>query len=205
MSIHVGIDVAKNELVVHALPQEQRRCFANSAQGRAELVAWLSALGADRVLFEASGGYEASLLLVLHEAALPAVRISADRPRQLAQALGLKAKTDALDARMLAVAAQLLPAPVSKPLPEATERLRQCVHLRTALVGERDSHRRRLQQISDPTAHAIQHACMHQRPAATDQATGHAHCRAAAGHLALAGQGAGAGSGPACDLGCAPA
>lgn len=160
MSIHVGIDVAKNELVVHVLPQEQRRCFANSAQGRAELVAWLSALGADRVLFEASGGYEAPLLRVLHEAALPAVRISADRPRQLAQGLGLKAKTDALDARMLAVAAQLLPAPVSKPLPEATERLRQCVHLRTALVGERDSHRRRLQQISDPTAHAIQHACI---------------------------------------------
>lgn len=75
-------------------------------------------IGSARVVFEATGGYERALLKALFAAGLVAERLSANRPRELARALGLKAKTDAIDARVLAVAAQLLPASPSTPLPE---------------------------------------------------------------------------------------
>ena len=150
MGSYVGIDVAKLELVVHVLPQEQGNVFANSAAGLTELVSWLQQMPCQRIVFEASGGYEQALLKHLHQVNLPAVRLPAQRPRELARALGVKAKTDALDARVLAVAAQLLPAALTEPLPEATAILREWLQLRSAFVSERDSHRRRLQQLQAP-------------------------------------------------------
>jgi len=143
MNTCVGVDVSKDELVVHVLPTEAARMFPNHAQGRADLLGWLLPQPQVRVVFEASGGYECDLLDTLHRAGLNAVRLPPRRPRELAKALGLKAKTDAIDARVLAVAAQLLPAAPTVPLTAATQTLREWLHVRTALVNERDSLRRR--------------------------------------------------------------
>lgn len=149
MSSHVGIDVSKDELVVHVLPAELDRAFPNNRTGLAELLDWLLPLDCRRIVFEASGGYERDLLEVLHQAGLAAVRLPAQRPRELARALGLKAKTDALDARVLAVAAHLLPAPTTPPPTAPMQALREWLQLRSALVRERDGHRRRIQQLRD--------------------------------------------------------
>lgn len=151
MNSHAGIDVAKHELVVHLLPSELAWAVPNASEGLVELVGQLKAARCERIVFEASGGYEHELLQALHQADLPAVRVSAHRPRALARALGLKAKTDALDARLLAIAAQLLPNPATTPLPAPTQALRDWLQLRTALVSDRDGHRRRCQQVvSEP-------------------------------------------------------
>lgn len=147
MNSYVGIDVSKDELVVHVLPAQQDRVFPNTAQGLVELVGWLVELGGCRVAFEASGGYERDLLDGLHQAGVVAVRLPARRPRALARALGLKAKTDALDARVLALAAQMLPATTTPPATATVQELREWLQLRTALVQERDNHRRRIQQV----------------------------------------------------------
>lgn len=149
MNTHVGIDVSKHELVVHALPSERGALFPNDRSGLIDLLDWLRPLACARIVFEASGGYEQDLLEALSAAGMPAVRLSARRPRALATALALKAKTDKLDARVLAIAAQWLPAPATL-LPSAPQRaLREWLQLRTALVGERDGHRRRIQQLRD--------------------------------------------------------
>lgn len=149
MNTHVGIDVSKDELVVHALPSERGALFPNDRSGLIDLLDWLRPLACARIVFEASGGYEQDLLEALSAAGMPAVRLSARRPRALATALALKAKTDRLDARVLAIAAQWLPAPATLP-PSAPQRaLREWLQLRTALVGERDGHRRRIQQLRD--------------------------------------------------------
>lgn len=149
MNTHVGIDVSKDELVVHALPSERGALFPNDRSGLIDLLDWLRPLACARIVFEASGGYEQDLLEALSAAGMPAVRLSARRPRALATALALKAKTDKLDARVLAIAAQWLPAPATLP-PSAPQRaLREWLQLRTALVGERDGHRRRIQQLRD--------------------------------------------------------
>ena len=147
MNSYVGIDVSKDELVVHVLPAQQDRVFPNTTQGLVELVGWLVDLGGCRVAFEASGGYERDLLDALHQAGEAAVRLPARRPRDLARALGLKAKTDALDARVLALAAQMLPATTTPPATAPVQELREWLQLRTALVQERDNHRRRIQQV----------------------------------------------------------
>lgn len=149
MSTHAGIDVSKDELVVHLLPSELSEVFPNNQAGLVDLLDWLRPLACTRIVFEASGGYERDLLEALSAAGLPAVRLSARRPRALATALGLKAKTDALDARVLAIAAQWLPAPATPPPSAPVQALREWLQLRTALVGERDSHRRRIRQIRD--------------------------------------------------------
>ncbi len=150
MHSYVGIDISLNELVVHALPSEAHQVFPNTAEGLADLLAWLAPVSCQRITFEASGGYERDLLATLHQAGLPATRLSPQRPRALAQALGLKAKTDPIDARVLAIAAQLLPQEDTPPLQAQTELLREWLQLRTALVSERDSHRRRLRQMRHP-------------------------------------------------------
>lgn len=147
MNSYVGIDVSKDELVVHVLPAQQDRVFPNTAQGLVGLVGWLLELEGCRVAFEASGGYERDLLDGLHQAGVAAVRLPARRPRDLARALGLKAKTDALDARVLALAAQMLPATTTPPATAPMQNLREWLQLRTALVQERDNHRRRIQQV----------------------------------------------------------
>ena len=153
MKTYVGVDVAKDELVVHVLPAELNRAFPNTPEGLTDLLGWLLPHACERVVFEASGGYERDLLEVLHQAGLVAVRLPAKRPRDLARALGLNAKTDALDARVLAIAAQWLPLVPTPPLSSAAQSLREWLHLRRVLVTERDGYRRRLPQARSPDVH----------------------------------------------------
>ncbi|MXV13473.1 IS110 family transposase [Xanthomonas sp. LMG 8992] len=151
----VGIDVAKAELVIHVLPEEQTWIQPNTAQERLALVKHLSGMNCERIVLEASGGYEAAVLRALRQAGLPAVRMCAHRPRALAKALGVKAKTDALDARLLAIAAQSIPATPTTVVPEHQQHLRELLDLRATLVGQRDAHRRRLEHIT--SAHVQEH------------------------------------------------
>ena len=83
MNSYVGIDVSKDELVVHVLPTQQDRVFPNTTQGLVELVGWLVELGGCRVAFEASGGYERDLLDALHQAGVVAMRLPARRPHAI--------------------------------------------------------------------------------------------------------------------------
>ncbi|WP_369938742.1 IS110 family transposase [Xanthomonas medicagonis] len=146
----VGIDVAKAELVIHVLPDGLAWTQPNTPQGRVELVQRLARLECERIVLEASGGYEHEVLRTLRQANLPAVRMCAQRPRALAKALGIKAKTDALDARLLAVTAQAIVAPPTDVLPEHLQHLRELLDLRNALVGQHDALRRRLEHITSP-------------------------------------------------------
>jgi transposase len=155
MSGYVGIDVAKHSVVVCIEPPGQTETLENSPAGHAALVSRLVAAAPDKVLLEASGGYERALYRALHQARLPVVRVHPRRSRALAAALGRQAKTDPLDAALLARAAQLLELPV-RPLPTAaTEAVRALVDLRQQLVGQRDDTRRRQRQATTPAVSQV--------------------------------------------------
>ena len=112
----IGIDVSKDALDTHALPTGEHRRFANDATGIAELVEWARPLAAERIILESTGHYQKAAVGALLAAALPAVVVNARQARDFAKALGVLAKTDTIDAGVLARFGQVIPT-VVRPLP----------------------------------------------------------------------------------------
>src|SRR5258706_10797977 len=140
----VGIDVAKASLDVAVRPSGEQRRLDNDAAGIAQAVAWLRAIGAHLIVAEATGGYEAPLVAELGLAALPVVVVNPRQVRDFARATGGLAKTDALDARVLALFAERI-RPALRPLPRAQEReLKALVARRRDLVEMLTAERNRL-------------------------------------------------------------
>jgi transposase len=98
----VGIDVSKATLDIAVLGKRSMEQFANTKHGIAKLVRRLKLLKPKCIVVEASGGYEQALVLALFAAGLPVALVSPQRVRQYAKAKGLLAKTDRLDAHLLA-------------------------------------------------------------------------------------------------------
>lgn len=112
----LGVDVSKDYLDTDTLPPTQKRRFTNDPAGIADLVAWAQAFGPDRIVFESTGHYQKAAVGALLAASLPAVVVNARQVRDFAKALGILAKTDALDAAVLARFGQVVPT-VVRPLP----------------------------------------------------------------------------------------
>jgi transposase len=98
----VGVDVSKASLDAHQLGAPRTERFANTANGRRRLLAWLQRLEAPVVGLEPSGGYERALLRDLLAAGIEARFADPRRVRKMAEAYNAPAKTDAIDARFIA-------------------------------------------------------------------------------------------------------
>lgn len=114
----MGIDTSRGALDAESLPTRQRQRFANDAAGIAALVDWARALAPERILFESTGPYHKAAVGALLAAGLPAVVVNARQVRDFAKGLGILAKTDAIDAGVLARFGQVVPT-VVRPLPAA--------------------------------------------------------------------------------------
>ena len=148
MSVFVGIDVAKTTLAVALRPNGEIFEVANSPAGHRTLVQRLRKLPVERVLLEATGGYERAVMAAL-QAEWPVVRVPPHRARSFATAMGRSAKTDPIDAAMLAHLAQVTDAPPTQPETPQQLRLQALVQRRSQVVQQRDDERRRLQQVQD--------------------------------------------------------
>ena len=163
--VFVGVDVSKAWLDVAVWPGRQGWRVANDRTGRGDLVRRLKRMtGLQSVGFEASGGYERGLLKALLESDLPARRINPTRIRKFAQACGVLAKTDQIDAVMIARFAATLPGRLAEQN-QAAEALAELVTARRQLceemtrAGNQAEHtdqpllkrlaRRRAQRLSD--------------------------------------------------------
>jgi len=98
----IGIDVSKQLLEIAVHQSDQRFCCPNNPHKFPNLIAELIALRPARIVLEATGGLEIPLLQALGAVGLPVVLINPRQVRDFAKALGLLAKTDRLDARVLA-------------------------------------------------------------------------------------------------------
>ena len=102
-SCFVGIDISKSSLDVCVLPGQERAHFANTPEGIAGLLAFLAPLeGIERLILEPTGGYERLAVASLQAARLPVAKVNASQVRQFARACGQLAKTDTIDAFILA-------------------------------------------------------------------------------------------------------
>ena len=111
----VGIDVAKTELVITSRPTLHRWTVANRAAGIQDLVGQLRELQPQLIVLEATGGYEREVAAALMAAALPAVVVNPRHVRAFAKATGQLAKTDRIDADVLALFAERVQ-PAWRPL-----------------------------------------------------------------------------------------
>ena len=108
-SVVVGIDVAKAHVDVAVLGAKlEAQRFDNEAEGHSALAVALQPLGVALVVMEATGGYEAALACALQAAGLPVAVVNPKQARDFAKAMGRLAKTDRIDARMLAELATVL-------------------------------------------------------------------------------------------------
>jgi transposase len=135
--VTVGIDISKQTLDARLLPGGDIRQFTNDRKGHASLIAWAGPLQPVRIVFEATGSYHRLLELALGKAGLPAVKINPLQARRFAEATGRRAKTDQVDAAMLArFGATLRPAvPAAKD--ETIDQLAELLTTRRALVKDR--------------------------------------------------------------------
>jgi len=144
----VGIDVAKDELVVHVLPTNQRLTVPNSSDGIKELITRFKEIKPKQIILEATGGLERELLTNIVAKGFNATAINPRQARDLAKGLGQLAKTDAVDARMLARFAQLQCLP-SRPVPSREiQEMNDLVTRRQQLVQMRTMEANRLQQTN---------------------------------------------------------
>lgn len=113
----IGIDVSKATLDVAALPDGEAWTVPNDDAGLAELTPRLVALAPVVIVLEATGGFEMLAALTLAQAGLPVAVVNPRQVRDFAKAMGRLAKTDTLDAGILALFAQRI-RPEPRPLPD---------------------------------------------------------------------------------------
>jgi transposase len=143
---HVGIDVSKGTLDLARSDREAGQAFANDPAGVAAVVEALRAAGPAVIVIEATGGLERPLLEALLDADLPAALVHPGRVRSFAKGLGVLAKTDRIDGRVLMrfgqLAAPRLTAKRSKVEAELADLVgcrRQLVLTRTQQLNRRGS------------------------------------------------------------------
>jgi transposase len=149
-----GIDVSKDHLDL-AVREDDEACsdrFGNAPDGIAALSERLDQIDPERVVIEATGGYERPAAAALGAAGLPVAVVNPRQTRDFAKATGRLAKTDEIDAGVLALFAERI-RPEVRPLPSAsqqalaalTARRRQIVEMKTAETN-------RLQTVPSPQA-----------------------------------------------------
>jgi transposase len=149
-AIVVGIDVSKDRLDVHVQPTGESFAVARNAEGLDALIARIAPLGVGAVAVEATGGFEAVVAASLGAAGLPVIVVNPARVRAFAQALGKRAKTDPIDAAVIArfVAATQ---PEIRPLPDADTRLlADLVARRRQIIQMIVAERQRERQLPTP-------------------------------------------------------
>jgi transposase len=146
--VFVGIDVAKDALDVHSSPAGDTARVPNTDDGHRALIAGFRDRPPALIVLEATGGYQTPVVAALAAAGLPVVVANPRQVRSFAKALGLLAKTDRIDARVLAAFADKVrpePRPVPTPDQEAVrellDRRRQLVRMRTAEANRLDTAR----------------------------------------------------------------
>jgi transposase len=141
---YLGLDIAKLTLDLSPHPALRRRHFSNDKQGHRCLIAALRRLdGPLQLLCEATGGYEHHLLAALHQAQIPVTLLNPRPVRDFARAQGLLAKTDALDAAVLADYGRCFAPAPTPPARPAQQRLESLVTRRQELLDllAREAHR----------------------------------------------------------------
>lgn len=145
--VFVGIDIAKDSLDIHVNPSDERWTGTNNSKGIHDTVERLTALEPTCIVLEATGGLELQLAASLATTGLPVAIVNPRQVRDFARALGILAKTDTIDAAVLALFAEKV-RPECRPMPSEDEQsLKELITRRRQLVDMRTMESNRQQRI----------------------------------------------------------
>ena len=148
-AIVIGIDVSKDRLDVAVRPTGERLIFKRTGVGIEDLIARLGGLSPKMVAIEATGGFEAVVAAGLTGAGLPVVVVNPAQVRAFAQALGKRAKTDLIDAAVIAHFAEATKPELRQMPDEMTRLLAGLVARRRQIVEMIAAEGRRARRMSD--------------------------------------------------------
>lgn len=156
MTLYVGVDVSKAALDIAIRPTEETWQVPHTEEGIRGLVSRLKEMGSSLVLLEATGGMERLLMGELATEGLPVVAVNPRQVRDFAKALGRLAKTDTLDAQVLARFAESVK-PTPRPLPdEQTQALSALLARRRQVLAMLVAEKNRLQRATRPVRKRLQ-------------------------------------------------
>ena len=133
----VGVDISKATLDVYLHPQAIARQFPNTMAGVTDLLSWLGQGPIHRVIFEPTGAYHHRLERQLGKAGVPMVKVNPLQARRFAEAIGQRAKTDAVDAAMLARFGALDALQVRPMVSQTLSDMKELLAARRGLVKDR--------------------------------------------------------------------
>jgi len=144
----IGVDVSKDHLDAHRLVDGASRRFANDKRGHKTLIKWLAQTPVQRVVFEPTGPYHRALERALGAAGVPFAKVNPRQARRFAEATGKLAKTDRLDAAMLARMGAMLELATRPARSEVLLELKELHLAREALVKDRTAAKNRAKALT---------------------------------------------------------
>lgn len=140
----VGIDVSKRSLEVQMYGEAKGRKIGNDVDGFTTLIEQMKAIQPELIVFEATGGYESRAVSALSEAGFAVAVVNPTRVRRFAEGLGILAKTDKIDAQVIAHFASVVRPPVNSRQTPLEEQLAAFVERRRQLLVELTAEKNRL-------------------------------------------------------------
>jgi len=146
----IGIDVSKDTLDVHLHPAGDHRQFENTPKGFRAILGWIAGRPVARLVFEATGPYHRAFERAMGEAGLPLCKVNPRQARRFGEAIGQLAKTDRMDAAMLARFGALVEPGIRAAPSKIISDLKDLHVARTALIKDRTAAKNREKTLTSP-------------------------------------------------------
>ena len=150
MKSTIGIDISKERLDTYALASGEHRQFPNNAAGHRALLKWTKVQHCELVVFEPSGAYHRQIEITLAAREIPFAKVNPRQARRFAEAIGKLAKTDRVDAAMLARMGAVLALEARSPCERKIYVLRDLLVARRALIKDQTAARSRQKTCTQP-------------------------------------------------------
>ena len=154
-NINVGVDTGKDYLDIHIRPLNEYFQVSNNSKGIAEAVKRLKKLSPERIVIEATGRYETAFITACAKTDLPFCLVNPVHVKRFAGAIGRKAKTDKLDAALIAYYSEAIRPALSSLKPETMILMADLVSRRNQLLEMQTSEKNRLQIMPKATQASI--------------------------------------------------
>jgi transposase len=148
--ITIGADISKDHIDLHSLPDAQTLKVSNDRKGFAAILRWIGTKGVERIVFEPTGPYHKAFERFMMMQGLALSKVNPRLARRFAQATGRLAKTDRIDAALLARYGALLEPRILQANTQTLNDLKELHMARLALVKDRTAAKNRAKALSNP-------------------------------------------------------